>query len=133
VIKFRPAVAADYPALQEMHRLQNLGYPLPPLANPAVVVKLLAENDGKIEFAAFLRLTSEAYLLASPEGDPAERWEILKTGNAWLLRMGWDAGFSDINAVIPPKLAKSFGPRLIELGWSKEQWDKYQIWPGNKR
>jgi hypothetical protein len=133
MISFRAVIPKDYPALQEMHREQNLPYPLPPLAHPSIVVKLLAEQCGTIVFAAFLRVTSEAYLLASPEGSPEDRWDVLQRGNKWLLRMAWDAGFSDIHAFLPPEVEKPFSRRLIQLGWNKTIWPCYEIWPGNKK
>ena len=128
-MNFREGTEEDYRRIAEMHERQNLGYPLPPLHDRSIVTKLVAEHGDRIVFAALLRLTSEAYLIASPEGTPEERWEILKTGNYHLMKLAWRDGFSDINCFVPPKMERSFGKRLVKLGWEKS-WPAYSIWPG---
>lgn len=128
---FRDGTEEDFRRIREMHERQGLGYPLPPLNDRSIVTKLIAEQGEKIVFAGLLRLTSEAYLIASPEGTPQERWEILKSGNYHLMRMAWRDGFSDIHCWLPPKVSRGFGKRLGQLGWRKEEWSSYNIWPGD--
>jgi len=128
-VNFREATEEDYRRIAEMHERQGLGYLLPPLHDRSIVTKLVAEKENRIVFAALLRLTSEAYLIGSPEGTPAERWEILKTGNYHLLNAAWRDGFSDLHCWIPPKV-RAFGKRLSDLGWRREDWPSYNIWPG---
>jgi hypothetical protein len=129
-MNFREGTEKDFAEITELHAQQNLGYLLPPLADRSIVVKLIAEKRGSIRFAALLRVTSEAYLIGSPDGSPRKRWQALLEGNDHLMRAAWKAGLSDINCFIPPKL-EVFGKRLVQLGWEKNSWPSYSIWPGN--
>lgn len=128
-MNFREGTEKDYREIAEMHERQGLGYPLPPLHDRSIVTKLIAEKCGSIVFAALLRMTSEAYLIGSPDGSPQDRWDILRLGNQHLMELAWRDGFSDCNCYIPPKV-KAFGKRLQQLGWEKNNWTSFSIWPG---
>jgi len=45
------------------------------------------------------------------------------------MNLAWRTGVSDINCFVPPKV-RAFGKRLVELGWEKNAWTSYSIWPG---
>lgn len=122
----RPCTDADLGPLRAMHAAQGFGYPFPDLADPLFLVRALVEEGGRPRMAALLRLTAEAYLLADPrEGSPADRWR-------WLLALHETArgaaaarGLADVQAFLPPRVARAFGRRLERLGWRRDPWPCY--------
>jgi hypothetical protein len=117
---------ADFDALRAMHAAQGFGYELPNPSNPLFLVRTVVEDEDRPRMAALLRLTAEAYLLSDPrEGTPRQRWQ-------WLLRLheatrqaAATQGLSDVQAFLPPAVARSFGRRLEKLGWRRDPWHCY--------
>jgi hypothetical protein len=80
-------------------------------------------NSPRILMAVLLRLTAEAYLLHDPAaGTPRERWQnFLALHQA--ARAGAAArGLDDVQAFLPPRIARAFGRRLARLGWRQDPW-----------
>jgi hypothetical protein len=115
---------ADLDALRAMHAAQGFAYALPDISDP-LVRQVVAEN-GRPRMAALLRLTAEAYLLADPaDGAPRERWQWLAALHEATLRSAAAAGLSDVQAFVPPRVARAFGRRLETLGWRRDPWSCY--------
>jgi hypothetical protein len=140
---------SDLAALRAIHEAQGFAYPLPNLNNPLFVTKLILSEDAssqiadgnanegvvaqssakqqKIIGAAFLRLTSEAYLLLDPQaGTPRQRWQWLLQLHAATERDAWQRGLEDVHAWLPPQIASKFGKRITQLGWRRDDaWTPY--------
>jgi hypothetical protein len=107
-----------------MHAAQGFAYDLPDLANPLFLSKLVVEDDaGRLAMASLVRLTSEVYLLADPRaGTPRERWHLLLALHAAAERDARARGLDDAHCWLPPQVARSFGRRLLRLGWRRPLW-----------
>jgi len=111
-----------------MHRQQKFDYPFPDLSDPIFVSKLVLETDaGEIAMASLARLTCEMYLLMDPgSGSPRDRHDRLTklhaAGEVDLAARGLD----DAHAWLPPQVAKRFGRRLENFGWTRDdRWTPY--------
>jgi hypothetical protein len=122
----RAYTEADFEAVLAMHAAQGFGYALPDLSDPLFLVRGIVEEDGRPRMAAFLRLTAEAYLLADPrEGSPRERWQWLLALHEAMRREAAARGLADVQAFLPPRVARAFGRRLAALGWRRDPWTCY--------
>ena len=116
--------------LEEIKRIHSLsGLPqncLPDPTQKQFVVKLAAEEQGRVVQAGFVRLTGEAYVLVDHRfSTPELRWEILQS---LVIRGLHDAGKKDLTEVtawVPPKLAESFEPRLKALSFERSPWPSF--------
>jgi hypothetical protein len=117
---------ADLDALRAMHAAQGFAYALPDISDPLFLVRQVVAENGRPRMAALLRLTAEAYLLADPaDGAPRERWQWLAALHETTLRSAAAAGLSDVQAFVPPRVARAFGRRLETLGWRRDPWSCY--------
>jgi hypothetical protein len=117
---------ADLNALRAMHAAQGFGYPLPHLDDPLFLVRTVVEEDERPRLAIFLRLTAESYLLADPaEGTPRQRWRWLQAAHEATRQAATKSGLADVQAFLPPEVARSFGRRLQSLGWRRDPWQGY--------
>jgi hypothetical protein len=122
----RPYTDADLDALRAMHAAQGFGYPLPDLNDPLLLVRAVAEEEGKPRMAALLRLTAETYLLADPrEGSPRQRWHWLLALHEATRQAAAARGLADAQAFLPPPVARAFGRRLEKFGWRRDPWPCY--------
>jgi hypothetical protein len=123
-MKIREYKTSDLRRLREMHRKQGFRYPLPDVEDASFLLRAVIEDEaGEPVMAALARLTSEIYLLADPEaGNPRERWERLVALHQAATREAWRRGLDDAHCWLPPRIAKSFGRRLVRLGWSEPAW-----------
>ena len=116
----------DLEAVRAMHAAQGFGYAFPDLANPLFLIRSVVEEDGRPRMAAFLRLTAEAYLLADPrEGSPRQPWRWLLALHEAVRQEAAARGLADVQAFLPPRLARAFGRRLAALGWRRDPWTCY--------
>jgi hypothetical protein len=114
---------ADLESLRAMHAAQGFRYPFPDLADPLFLVRTVVEEDGRPRMAAFLRLTAEAYLLADPrQGSPRQRWRWLLGLHEAMRHEAASRGLADVQAFLPPTVARAFGRRLGSLGWRRDPW-----------
>jgi len=119
---------ADRETLRAMHAAQGFTYPFPDLADPLFLVRAVVEDRGQPRMAALLRLTAEAYLLADPrEGTPRERerWRWLLALHEASRAAAAARGLADVQAFLPPEVARPFGRRLQALGWRRDPWTCY--------
>lgn len=97
-----------------------------PLNTPLFFMRKILEDDGKVALASFLKLTAEAFLFVDHEHADAERrWLALQKLTASTLSEAAKKGIEDVTAWIPPQLDRSFGERLIALGFVKSPWQSY--------
>ena len=116
----------DLESLRAMHAAQGFGYAFPDLGDPLFLVRTIVEEEGQPRMAAFLRLTAEAYLLADPrEGSPRQRWRWLLALHEAVRHEAAARGLADVQAFLPPRVARAFGRRLAALGWRRDPWTCY--------
>lgn len=97
-----------------------------PVNAPLFFMRKVLEDDGRIALASFLKLTAEAFLLVDHEyADPERRLLALQKLTACTLSEAAKKGVEDVTAWIPPHLDRSFGDRLVALGFAKSPWPSY--------
>jgi hypothetical protein len=78
---------------------------------------------GRIAMAVLLRLTAETYLLHDPAaGTPHLRWQRFLALHEAARNSAADRGLDDVQAFLPPLVARAFGRRLARLGWTQDPW-----------
>ncbi len=86
-------------------------------------------SDGRIAMAIFLRLNAETYLLHDPTaGTPRLRWQRFLALHEAASRSAAARGLDDVQAFLPPRIARSFGRRLARLGWTQDPWPCFSRW-----
>src|SRR5580700_6558544 len=81
------------------------------------------DPDPRIAMAVLLRLTAEAYLLHDPAaGTPRQRWQRFLALHEAAQRSSAARGLDDVQAFLPPRVARAFGRRLARLGWTQDPW-----------
>lgn len=114
---------ADFDDVSRIHRAQNLDYELPDLFSPMIIVKTVAMAGSELVGAAFLRLTSEAFLLIDPRAEKKAHIFMALHDNA--RQKAAQAGLDDANAWLPPQMAEKFGYQLMRLGWRRQDWPSF--------
>jgi hypothetical protein len=80
-------------------------------------------SPPRIAMAVLLRLTAEAYLLHDPSaGTPRQRWQHFLALHAAARSSVAARGLDDVQAFLPPRVARAFGRRLSRLGWTQDPW-----------
>jgi hypothetical protein len=116
--------------IQQIHDDSGFDYRLPDFSgNPRFPIQRAISNNGKFMAASLVKVEAEVYLFMNHEnGTPQERWEGLRLLHADVVSRARQIGFDQLYCVLPPEIEKSFGPRLQELGWSKDRgWSKYTL------
>lgn len=123
-MRIRPYSERDSDAFAKIHKANGLpSVCLPDFDDPLFVIRHVAEIDGEIAMGGFIRLIGEAYLLLDHTvGTPEQRWQTLQALTDCVEASARIKGLSDYSCWIPNELAKSFGPRLEELGLIKSPW-----------
>jgi len=122
----REYTGADLDALRAMHAALGFAHEFPAAHDPVFRVGAVVEDDARPRMAALLRLTAEAYLLADPrDGAPAERWRWLTALHEATRRAAAERGLADVQAFLPPRVARAFGRRLERLAWRRDPWTCY--------
>jgi hypothetical protein len=126
MMRVRAYAEADFEIVRAMHAAQGFGYEFPDLGDPLFLLRSVVEEEGRPRMAAFLRLTAEAYLLADPrEGSPRQRWRWLLALHEYTRQEAAARGLADVQAFLPPRVARAFGRRLAALGWRRDPWTCY--------
>ena len=141
----RPYSNSDFDALRRMHAAQGFGYPLPDLDSPLFLSKLVLEEDDdpgrevahrnsppscapRVTMAILQRLTAETYLLHDPSaGTPRQRWQNFLALHEAARREAAARGLDDVQAFLPPRIARAFGRRLTRLGWARDPWPCFSL------
>lgn len=118
--------------LSEIQRLHGAsGLPancLPQVESPLFFLRKVIEDNGRVALTSFLKLTAESFILVDHEHETPEwRWQALQKLAAVTLSEAATKGVEDVTAWPPPALEKSFGPRLIDLGFRKSPWASYSV------
>lgn len=133
----RPYTDDDLEAVQQIHAKNALPLNcLPacckrdragnPMNAPLFFMRRVIDDGGRIALASFLKLTAEAFVFVDHEyADPERRWLALQKLTASTLSEAAKKGVEDVTAWLPPTLDRSFGERLIALGFSKSPWPSY--------
>ena len=80
-------------------------------------------GGSRIAMAVLLRLTAETYLLHDPAaGTPRLRWQRFLALHEATRRSAAACGLDDVQAFLPPRVARTFGRRLARLGWRHDPW-----------
>jgi hypothetical protein len=78
---------------------------------------------SRIAMAVLLRLTAETYLLHDPAAaTPRLRWQRFLALHEAARNSAADRGLDDVQAFLPPRVARAFGRRLARLGWTHDPW-----------
>lgn len=120
---------SDLKAVEELHAKSGLPAPcLPNLADPLFFVKVVAEAEGKVVQAGFVKLIGEAYVLVDHDaGETGERLSTLESLVCAGLSAASAKGLSDVSCWLPPELEKSFGKRLRALGFIRSPWPNFSV------
>jgi hypothetical protein len=82
-----------------------------------------ATAQPRIAMAVLLRLTAETYLLHDPAaGTPRQRWQRFLALHDAARNSAAARGLDDVQAFLPPRVARAFGRRLGRLGWTRDPW-----------
>jgi hypothetical protein len=77
----------------------------------------------RIAMAVLLRLTAETFLLHDPAaGTPRQRWQRFLALHEAARSSATTRGLDDVQAFLPPRVARAFGRRLAHLGWTHDPW-----------
>lgn len=120
----------EAPQVAEIHEASGFDYKLPDFhGNPLFPVQRAATEDGRLIASVILKVEAEVYLMLDHNWrTPEERWEVVKKLNADMKEKARDLGFETVYCVLPPEVAKSFGPRLEDLGWIPDRgWKRYTL------
>jgi len=118
----------DLSWLLELHKTSAYEYEMPDLSSPSFVVKkVLISEDGSISMGAFLRKTTEAFLICDPSWrTPRWRLEGLRCLHDVVQRDAEAKGIESVHCWIPPEIEARFRNRLEDFGWRKERpWPVY--------
>jgi len=144
-VRIREYSPSDLETLRRMHAAQGFGYPLPDLESPLFLSKLVLEDDSdgedadsgreeahqnsprarssRVTMAILQRLTAETYLLHDPAaGTPRSRWQSFLVIHDAARSAAASHGLDDVQAFLPPRVARAFGRRLARLGWTQDPW-----------
>jgi hypothetical protein len=125
-VLIREYTHTDLDALVSIHSRRELPYSIPDLESPLFLSKIVIEKDSRIVAASLLRLTAEAYVFLEPErGDARQRMYWLRLIHEAARGDAARKGLDDVHCWVPPGLGKSFGKRIVALGWQRERWDCY--------
>jgi hypothetical protein len=85
--------------------------------------RISSRRNSRVTMAILQRLTAETYLLHDPgAGTPRQRWQrFLALHDAARLHAA-ARGLDDVQAFLPPRIARAFGRRLARLGWTRDPW-----------
>jgi hypothetical protein len=77
----------------------------------------------RVTMAILTRLTAETYLLHDPAtGTPRQRWQHFLALHDAARYAAAERGLDDVQAFLPPRIARAFGRRLTRLGWTRDPW-----------
>ena len=94
--------------------------------NPAANAAPGLEPSSRVVMAVLLRLTAETYLLHDPTaGTPRQRWQRFLALHDAARHSASARGLDDVQAFLPPRVARAFGRRLSRLGWQHDPWTCY--------
>lgn len=123
-MRIRPLEKRDIPRLKQLHAEGGVDYSFPDLMSPEFVeVHVLVNEDDQPVQAVAARRTVETFLLIDKQwGNPWLRWRWFCELHEAVRAMLAGKGYTDMHAWIAPQIERSFGRRLMKLGWSPSTW-----------
>ena len=114
-MNIRPYTPEDLTRILQLHKESKLDYVFP---DPdEFFSKQIVEADG-IAMASFMRLTAEAYLVCDREWrNPAWKVEAFRQLCEVCRKDAKEQGVKEVGAFLPPGMERTFGNRLVKLGW----------------
>ncbi len=119
-MKVSELTAERLQAVAELHRQAHFDYQFPrDIETPLFPIRrAVLDDSGAIVGAAALKVEAEAYLwIDHAQGTPETRWKAIQVLQFDLALRAREIGFDQVHCALPPEIAKSFGPRLEDLGW----------------
>ncbi len=86
---------------------------------------LRPSGDDAIEKTAQARVPVPLTPERSNRDAPRERWQRLLAMHEAVRRDAAARGLDDVEAFLPPRIARAFGRRLARLGWLRDPWPCY--------
>lgn len=117
----RDARLEDNTSIAAIHLSSRMNYKFPDLTHPLFVVRKVAEKDGEVQAACFLRISAETYLFLKPELNPRVKLSTMLALQPEVLSAAWSLGIDDVEARIPEDVEIRFSKRLHQLGWSRNR------------
>jgi hypothetical protein len=120
----------DRKEIERIHDASGFDYRFPDIDDPLYLVKLVAEENGKVVESLCCKLVLNINLYVdSKAGTPQYRWEILKKLVESAKKKAWACGLDEAYAMVPKEIEKQFAKRLKKLGMTKDRdgWCKWQI------
>ncbi len=116
--EIRSYMPSDLAAIQKIHEVNGIDYPLPDL-NKFPVLKAL-EVEGKVRAAYGMQMTLECHLWMDRTGwaDAEAKWLSIKALDKESNEAAAGLGFDSVFSCVPPGYER-FGRRLKDLGFSK--------------
>lgn len=129
-MKLRNYDDSDWPQVAELY--ERSGLPSNCLADatsPLFLIRRVAlDSAGRIAMAAFVKLTSEPFLLVDHDSEDASaRWEMLQALTRDVCRIAKEQGLEQLTCWVPPDVEGSFGKRLEQLGFQRSPWQSYTM------
>lgn len=122
----RPYRTSDAIDLRQIFEQQGIEYECLDFNDRSVLSKVVFEKDGKAGMAILCRLTAEAYFLMDKEfGLPDEKWAAFLQLHEAAREDCLKRGLTDVYCWVPPMIAKSFGRRLMRIGWGRNLWPSF--------
>ena len=122
----RPYTEVDFKQIHRLHLDSGLNYDLPNLSDPRFVVRQVVADEEGIHMGAFIRQTHEAYLFCQRDWmTPKYRYEMIKTVQESVRAEAKQKGVKEVFIWCPSSIEKSFGSRLVELGWERMPWPTF--------
>lgn len=118
---------SDLEQVKALHAKQGLAYELPDLEAPGMLVRVVVEENGLIQHAAFLRKTAETYWLFDPDEPKRDRLGKLLALHKEMNGAAKRVGLEDAHCWIPPEVAadKLTDRTMQTLGWERPLWVSY--------
>jgi hypothetical protein len=116
----------DLAALQDIHKRKGLPpHCMPDPSNPLFVVSRVIEEEGQVQAATFLKLTSEPWLLIDPDVSDRKAVQLITILSDMLELAASNKGLEEMTCWIPPEAGASFGKFLESIGYIKTPWQSY--------
>lgn len=132
--EIRSYMPSDLAAIQKIHAVNGIDYPLPNL-NKFPVLKAL-EVEGKVRAAYGMQMTLECHLWMdrSSWSDAEAKWLTIKALDKEANEAAAGLGFDSVFSCVPPGYER-FGRRLKDLGFTKirPDWAVYTKHAGDKQ
>lgn len=113
----------DADGLRRIFDATGFEYDFPDFSDAEFAVRKVLHDESGIAMGAFLRRTTEAFLLCDPAWrSPRWRYEALTLMHEAVRSEARARGINDVQALVPPQIEERFGKRLMQLGWRRNQW-----------